>query len=134
MLKIRFVLAVLVASFCAVGCGGPEGSGTYQLTGTVSYQGAVVPNGNITLIPNHVKGNRGPGASAAIKGGKFATSPGKGHVGGAYILEITGYDGVPVPSPEGDMDTSGTPLFPPYRLEVELPKGNEDLSVEVPAQ
>ncbi|TVS21134.1 MAG: hypothetical protein EA424_00425 [Planctomycetaceae bacterium] len=133
MLKIRFVLAVFVASFCAVGCGGPEDSGTYQLTGTVSYQGAVVPNGNITLIPNHVKGNRGPGASAAIKGGKFATSPGKGHVGGAYILEIMGYDGVPVPSTE-DPDNIPTPLFPPYRLEVELPKENEDLSVEVPAQ
>ena len=113
-----------------IGCGG--GTSTYELSGTVKYEGKPVPKGNITIYPDD--GNPGLGAVAEIVNGKFSTPPGKGHTGGKYKLVVNGYDGVPVKSGEGDMDPLGKPLFPTYQMFADLPEGSKSLEINVVKQ
>jgi len=114
------------------GCGG-EGPTTYQLSGKVTYNGQPVPVGTVMLSPNVSRGNSGPGAATGIKDGSFVTESGKGHVGGEYLIQVTGFDGVPVQGGEGGMDPMGKELFPPYDMAVELPKANHEIEIAVPA-
>jgi len=127
---------VMLAALCVCllgGCGGGDGPTTYQLSGKVTYNGQPVPVGTVTLSPNVAQGNSGPGAAAGIKDGSFSTEPGKGHVGGPYLIQVTGFDGVPVPGGEGGMDPMGKELFPPYEMSVDLPKENHEIEIAVPA-
>jgi hypothetical protein len=125
---------VLVCCALLSGCGGADGPPTHKLSGTVTYNGSPVPVGNIVLAPDTSAGNKGPGTTAGITDGKFETQPDKGHIGGAYILTITGFDGEPVESGEGGMDPAGTALFSNFTTKVELPEGDEVIEIEVPAQ
>lgn len=127
--------AVVLASISAVmlsGCGSDDGPTTYEFSGNITYKGKPVPKGSITLSPDSSKGNTGPGAVAEIKDGKFATPSGAGVVGGPYVLQIQGYDGVPVQGGEGGMDETGTALFPPYEMKVDLPKEDSTKDITVP--
>jgi hypothetical protein len=130
MSLLRLSLVVLAAGFVA-GCGGNDRPTTYPLTGTVTFDGKPVPVGTVTVLPDAAGG--GLGAAVAIKDGTFATEPGKGHTGGKYIVQVIGYDGVPVPSGEGGMDPMGTQLFPPYDKKVDLPQGSHSITIDVPA-
>jgi hypothetical protein len=134
---VRSILSPGVRSFLPalpllllLGCG--SGVDTHQVTGTITYQGKPIPAGNIIFSPDTDKGNKGPGTVAEIKDGKFSTPPKKGVVGGAYRLEINGYDGVPIPGGEGGMDPRGKPLFPTYQMALELPKPGTPLEIKVP--
>ncbi|MEN6496572.1 MAG: hypothetical protein ABFD16_19975 [Thermoguttaceae bacterium] len=115
----RSPLLVLLgaAALALSGCAPSSGPGQYTLSGAVLYQGKPVPVGEITLSPDGARGNTGPGAIASIKDGKYQTLPGKGIVGGAYVVQIVGFDGVPVDA----MSSAGTALFPPYETRVEFP-------------
>ncbi len=113
---------------CLVGCGS-EGPDRYKVTGTVTYNGQPVPVGEVVFEPDASQGNSGPGSVAQIKDGKYQTEPGMGVMGGAYIVRIVGFDGVPV----GD-STAGTGLFPPYETTVNLPEEGVTQDFEVPAQ
>lgn len=84
--------------------------------------------------PDAAANNKGPGGIAEIKDGKYETLPGKGITGGAYVLTISGYDGVPIASGEGGMDEMGKPLFQSYETKIDLPKEDTQHDIEVPKQ
>lgn len=100
----------------STGCGGVDGPPRYQVTGEVRYRGNPVPAGEIVFRPDTKKGNDGPGSVARIADGRYQTESGRGVVGGAYIVEIVGFDGIS--SPES---LDGAVLFPPHAETVEFP-------------
>lgn len=114
--------AVTLFVLLFAGCAGEPQSDTYAVTGQISYQGKPISRGNIQFAPDASQGNTGPGTSAEIRDGKYQTQPGKGVVGGPYVLTVNGYDGVPIPSGEGGMDEQGKPLFPPRDVKADFPK------------
>lgn len=118
--------AFACAWLCSLGCGGTQ-SDKYQLHGKVTYQGAPVPRGEITLEPDASVGNNGPGTTVRIENGEYNTQGGMGAVGGPHIVRITGFDGVA----DGD-NADGKQLFPPYEANVDLPKesGEKNFNIE----
>lgn len=106
--------ALLAAVAVACGCGKPE-MPRYGLSGAVSYEGKPVPAGWIIFVPE-----RGPGATAGIVDGRFATRAGWGTIGGRHRLEIEALA----------IDEAGNPkpLFR-HEFELELPRKSEELSL-----
>lgn len=124
---------VLATALFVVGCSGGtnDGPARYSLSGTVTFKGEPVPVGYIQFYPDSEKGNKGPGTGADIKDGRFSTPAGKGVVGGPHVVEITGYDGVPITvEGEGEL-THGTPLFPRYKSTADLAKADGEQNFEV---
>lgn len=109
------------------GCGGASGPTRYELSGHVLHQGNPVPIGEIILRPDAAAGNDGPGSVTEIRDGAYRTEPGRGVVGGPYLVEIMGFDGVPV----GE-STEGAVLFEPVTRKVELPRQASTHDFEVP--
>lgn len=126
------LLGAIAVTLAFSGCTQSTGTGQYTLSGAVLYQGKPVPAGEITLSPDGARGNTGPGSIASIKDGKYQTLPGKGIVGGAYVVQILGFDGVPTDA----MSAAGTALFPPYETRVEFPResATHDFSIPPPAR
>jgi hypothetical protein len=114
------MVVALMISF--LGCG-RDPLGRHAVSGTVTFRGQPVPIGFVRLIPNTDKGNKGPGGGAAIKNGEFHAPANKGVVGGPYLIEIVGMDGVPSQE-EGESLPDGKSLFPTIQVEYEFP--NED--------
>ncbi len=114
----RFVLLVCGLSICLVaGCGSdPRG---HDVSGTVTFNGAPVPAGDIQFIP--ASGNSGPPGRAAIKDGKYDTAAegGKATVGGPHDVIINGFDGNA--QPESEMP-QGKPLFQEFKSSVDVSK------------
>lgn len=110
-----------------IGCSGPAGPATHELSGKVVYDGKPVPVGEVSFQPDGAQGNAGPGCIALIKDGQYKTEPNKGIVGGPYIVRIVGYDGVPV----GD-STQGSEMFRVYETKVDLPKETATHDFTVP--
>lgn len=121
-------LAVAVAVTCLTGCG-QDGPKRYEISGTVTFQGQPVPEGNISFEP--VDGETG-GGYAFIRDGKYDTSQeGRGHLGGNHRVQITGFTGQ-LADP-GNPDSGSPALFPPYETTVDLPTRTETKDFEVPA-
>ena len=112
----RFGTLVVALLLSAAGCGGNSGPARYDVSGTVEFGGKPVPAGEVILQPDGSQGNAGPGSLALIKDGRYQTAPGKGVVGGPYLVTIMGFDGIPA----GDSST-GRALFPAHQLKVEFP-------------
>lgn len=115
----------------AGGCGksGPE---TYDVSGTVTYNGQPVPVGQILFQPDISQGNKGPGCVVRIKEGRYDTSEnGKGHIGGPHILVISGGTDQSNVPPE---ERTGGGQFREVKLKLDLPKSTseQDLSLPVP--
>ena len=125
---------LILATLLTAGCGAETASDVYTVSGNISYDGKPLPKGNISFEPDASKNNQGPGATAEINDGKYEMMPGKGISGGAYVLVINGYDGVPVASGEGGMDPNGKMLFQSYRTTVDLPRENTTRDLEIPKQ
>ena len=115
-MRLSFALAIVIGLAAVAGCGKKQG----QLSGTVTFQGKPVPDGEIMLTPDDKRGNQGPGVLVAIKDGKFQTPTTRGHWGGAYLATISGYRGT---------DT----LFSNYEMQIELPEGDATYDFEIPA-
>lgn len=114
-----------------VGCdSGTEGQ--YEASGKVTYNGQPVAKGFIYLIPDSSQGNQGPGGGAPIENGEYRTADGKGIVGGPYIVEIEGYDGVASASEDGEPLPDGKPLFSKYRTTVDFPKEDVEQDFDIP--
>lgn len=111
----------------SAGCGGVDGPARYRVSGEVRYEGQLVPAGEIVFRPNTNKGNDGPGSVARIRDGRYETEPGRGVVGGAYVVEIVGFDGVP--SPES---LDGSVLFSPQTEELEFPLATTTRDFDLP--
>lgn len=132
-LKTRvFALGGWLVTACSLlvltGCSRSDGPPRYRLSGTVTHAGKPVPAGSVSFVPDVSEGNNGPGGLAKIKDGRFDTAEGTGHVGGPHIISVTGMDGVASP----DLPR-GTPLFPSYKMSVDLPKEDSTQDIDVPA-
>lgn len=125
------LLAMIVAALAA-GCGSSADSGPerFELTGEVRVQGQPVPRGEVQLIPDSSAGNSGPASLARIRDGQFETEPGKGIVGGEYIVEVSGYEELE------ELDPDGSPvvreLFPVYTTKIRFDSPPEPCRIDVP--
>jgi len=129
MNQIRATTTVLAISLTTLlaGCGGER---TYNISGTVTFQGKPVPAGQIVFEPDAGAGNNGAPAFAKIKDGHYDTSSeGRGTIGGPHLVRILGLDGIP----RGEL-LNGLRLFRDYNTKVDLPKKNGEQNFEVPAE
>jgi len=119
----RFAAAALL--LVSAGCGGSETTGPtrYKLSGTVTYKGEPIPRGTLTLAPDSSQQNQGPGSFCTIKNGKFQTAPGKGVVGGHYIVTVNGYQ-------ESKADDE-VELFPGYDINADFPMKDSIFDIKV---
>ncbi|WP_417385541.1 hypothetical protein [Gimesia sp.] len=125
------VLIVLTVAGCS---GQVEGPQRYTLSGTVTYAGKPVPEGEIIITPDSSTNNSGLGSYATIKDGHFETAPGKGVAAGDYHLSVTGFDGVPYKSEDGgETFLQGKTLFADFKLKQQFQSQDETLNIEVPA-
>lgn len=122
MNKQSFAALLLFAWLLCVGCA-ESGPANYKLSGTITYKGSPVSKGEVFLRP--VGG--GPGGFGFIKDGKYETIDGKGSQGGASKITFHGFQN---PSDSGN---SGD-LFPPYTIEVALPKEDHVFDIEIPSK
>lgn len=122
-------LAVTLALMTA-GCG-ESGPPSYDVSGTVTFDGQPVPAGKIMFEPDRSAGNEGPRGIAMIKDGQYQTLPDKGAIGGPHIVRIFGFDGI---RPKGWSGSDfGTPIFPRYETKVDLPREPSTHDFDVPA-
>ena len=112
------------------GCSGSS-EPPYEISGTVTFEGQPVPVGFIHFMPDSSRGNSGSAGGAPIQDGKYVTASGKGTVGGPHRVEIEGFDDIAFDTPEGPWP-DGKPLFPRYRVEVDLPKSATTKDFDVP--
>lgn len=120
----KFLLSLTGVCLLLASCGGPR---DYHVAGTIQYQGATLPAGQIFFDPDYTRGNDGPSGFAMVKAGKFDTrQQGRGVIGGLYKIRIEGFDGQP-----GNELPLGKPIF---KLEVsrDLPKADSTLELELP--
>lgn len=133
------VLAVLAA--CLPGCGGRS---EFAVEGKVTFRGAEVPVGTVTLEPDKSLGTLAPTGFAVIDNGRFATQPEHGCMAGPYVARITGYDGKPTPIEEamaaeviGEDEPAlpvGNPIFSEYTCKVGIEGPGQVLELEVPSE
>ncbi len=125
----RLLVGLWISCSCVIlGCSSSSGPARYELSGKVTFNGRPVPVGEVSLQPDGAQGNTGPGSIAMIKDGQYKTDPVTGVVGGAYLVRIAGFDGVPV----GD-SSEGTALFPMFQTKIELPAQASTYDFEIPA-
>lgn len=128
----RLVVAgmVTVIGFLC-GCGGERGGPTrYPVSGSVRYGDEPLAAGTVQFIPDGSKGNQGPGTSAAVSGGRYATAPGQGTIGGPHLVRVMGYDSGPADSGEA----APVPLFANYEESVDLPAESTTHDIVVPRE
>ncbi len=122
---------VVLLGLCWVGCGGDSEIPRYELSGTVTFRGEPVPAGYIEFTPDRGAGNPGPGTQADIEGGRYATRPGRGSIGGPHVLAVYGYNGVPVQ--QGPVvNPLGTPVCQFQDVPAELPRSDGSYDIELP--
>ena len=121
----RFGSAIFagVALFVA-GCAAESGPERFQVSGDVTLGGQPIAYGDILFTPDGAKGNSGPQGIAIIRAGKYDTTgaDGQGVAGGPTIVRVTGF-GAP----------DGKDLLCEYEYQVDLPKKDSTLKIEVPA-
>jgi hypothetical protein len=117
---------LVVALTALAGCGSEER--TYNVSGTVTFNGKPIPKGLIFFDPDVSKKTPGQQGFANILNGKYTTAvEGKGVRGGAYQVRVLGYDGKEAPeAPFGQY------LFPEYSTTKELPQQDSEYNVDVP--
>jgi hypothetical protein len=125
--RFRLIPALFLVGFGLLGCT-PGEPPSFEVRGTVNYDGKPVPKGTIYFDPVSQKGVKANMGFASIQDGKFDTkAAGRGVNGGSYSIRVGGFDGkVSYEAP------FGAPLFPEYTMEKDLPKADSELTVEVP--
>ncbi|MCC7474981.1 MAG: hypothetical protein IT425_06265 [Pirellulales bacterium] len=124
-------LPVLVAMISVGGCGSRDPLGRHSVSGTITHRGNPVPKGFIRFSPDTAKGQSGPGGGAPIVQGKFSAEAKKGVLGGHYLVEIVGLDGIPTKANGEDLP-DGKELFPTVRLSHEFPNADVVWNYDVP--
>lgn len=106
----------------ALGCSGKSDEPVrYPITGTVTFDGAPIPVGEIFLQPDSDAGNSGPASSADILDSKYSLPKEFGVLGGPYIVRITGYSNSSENS-AGPLTLRGAPMFKDYSTKVDIPR------------
>jgi len=113
------------------GCSNNE-PGFFDVTGTVQFNGKDVPAGKIIFSPDGGAGNTGSQGLVEISQGKI-TKVNRPIVGGPHWLEIQAYDGVEGRDVEG-MVTLGKQLLPPQEVQVDLPRADVELAIDMQGQ
>lgn len=122
-----FARSAVVALLALVtGCGGDSG---FDLQGSVLWNGAPVPSGNITFSPDKRSGNSGPSAMAIIENGEFRLAKGDVVVGGPYSFYVIGFDGQT--QAMGEAVQVDLKLFPDQSGVVDLPDSNAEMTIDV---
>jgi hypothetical protein len=119
-ISLCFVLLFFVG-----GCGhaGPK---LYHISGEVTYDGKLIPEGVIYFTPNTAAGERGSQGVAFILNGKYDTSNGRGVSSGSVSVVISGTQ-----RSAGKEDV--TALFEDYTEEFDMPNQNTVKNFDVPA-
>lgn len=123
---------VVLLAVAIVGCGGPARLARHEISGTVNYEGKPVPSGSLRFTPDFDKGNRGPATTIMVADGQYRSVEGYGVIGGPYIVEITGFEGL-TPEQAQAMVTP-KPLFKPYTVAVDLEKKKSVKDFDVPGK
>ena len=125
--RTRPIGAVLIGLCLLAGCSADEV--LYDVSGTITVDGFPVPKGLIFFDPDPTQGTPGTQGFANIENGRYDTSrpgKGKGIRGGAYIIRISGFDGIEKPeAPFGQF------LFPEQELRKDLPAQNQTFDYDV---
>lgn len=126
-------LASFMLVVAATGCSGEQGPPRYHVSGKVAFKGKPVGFGMIYFQPDGSAGNTGPQGFAKIRDGAFDTRlEGKGSVGGAMIVRITGFDSEPPAKEQSETAPGPKPLFSEYQTNVDLPKEDSTKDFDVP--
>jgi hypothetical protein len=128
---LRATVILLFSTMSCLLCGCSSGSKTtFDVKGTVTFDGKLVPAGRIDFYPDFTQGNDGPQGFAIIKDGVFDTSKpgGQGHAGGAMLIKVEGFDGK-----SDNPQFFGTPIFRVHEFKRELSRGSSVENFEVPA-
>jgi len=117
----------------AGGCGGGGGDGParFGVFGRARLQYQPGAFGRIVFDPDTAAGNKGPQGFAEIRDGRYDTRTGRGIVGGAHVVRISGFGKDPK---TGNEDNPVPALFPDYQTKVELPKQESTQDFAVPAK
>ena len=119
-----------VVGVTLVGCGYDEGF--YDVSGTVSFEGKPAPKGLIIFSPDRGQGNSGPQGLVRVTEGEIDDVV-RPTVGGPHWLEVQVFDGVAFQEVEFTNE-DGKPLMPPESIQVELPRADMELVVEITKQ
>jgi hypothetical protein len=111
-------------------CGCQRGPEEVHVHGTVTFNGAPVPLGQVIIQPDGTKENRGHQGFALIKNGQFDTrgEKGRGGIHGAVKVLVSGGNGVGVEA----LVPYGEKLFEEYQFPAEIPAEGTELNIEVP--
>lgn len=118
-----YLLFIFIIILCpTIGCG-PSGPQRAVVSGTVTYDGKEVGDGEISFIPK--QGTSGSGGGGRIRHGKYKIDLSGGIPLGDYKVSIVGYELAPGAEPPPaviDLDTSRGKKFLPakYNLRTEL--------------
>ncbi len=117
---------IMAAGVLLAGCGG---SGLYEVSGRVTYDGRPLPAGVIYFDPDVARHNDGPQGYALVKDGAYSTAAkgGRGVAGGPHVVRIEGFDGRP-----GAELPLGKPLFTDYQERRDLPRARSEQDFAVP--
>lgn len=124
---LAMALTALLAATAMAGCGSQD-DGRQHVSGQITFDGNLVPEGVIYFDPDLQKGNDGRQGVAKIVDGRFDTrNAGKGVTLGPYIARIHGFG----PAPEGHWAKS-VPLFKEYQVAIDIPDTSLTHDFEVP--
>ena len=126
----RFMGSLSLSLCCLLlaGCGSsPDGPERFVLSGQVQLNGQPVPAGQVILMPDTEKGNKGPGAVGTIENGYWKTEPGKGPVSGPHIAMLNGYADTEATIPGGDPPV----LFTEYKTEINVTTDADNVDFNV---
>lgn len=128
-------VALLLLGGGLLGCGqktdGPE---RFDVSGTVTYEGKLVPYGSIQFMPDTSQGNDGPSGFSTIVNGKYDTAlQGKGTVGGPHKVVIHGEEkpDPTQPAPDDQDEPEPVVLFSDYQTEVDMPRERSTMDFDV---
>ena len=134
---VSLLTTVLLASLVvlASGCADDTNGASFNITGTVTYQGKPVPTGYIKFIPKA----GGATGFARINNGKYSTASGakkRGVEAGDYTITVDGFDGVSVVDPDDPEQElgAGKQVVTRYMIEKSFLAEDQVLDIDVPKE
>ncbi len=119
----NLVCAALLA-VCAAGCGGDSDAPTrYDVSGNITFDGQPVPYGMIVFEDKKT----GYKTACSIDDGYYESQSGKGHQGGKFSVNITGFADAGSGGAEGKRLWNGA-----WKTEIELPAESTTMDFDVP--
>lgn len=102
--RVLSLLAV-TASVALIGCGSENSLGRKAVSGTITFDGKLLPAGTIMFEP---QGSEGAMAGAAVADGKFSIDMQRGLPAGTYVVRISA-GGSQRTAPTGPPGSNGAP-------------------------